>query len=97
VKSWAALIPMGLLQDPAAAFERYDEFGNTRLHAFISHVATCKEQASEVQKHLEGLLQSFEDGFNALYMRDRVGLTPLHIAIRLSLPHVAGILLLRVA
>jgi hypothetical protein len=97
VKSWKALISSGLQQHITMDSGRYDEIGETPLHAFISQTNPCKEMASKSQEKLEELLQSLEVDSNALYMRDRVGLTPLHLAIRLSLPHVAGILLLNVA
>jgi hypothetical protein len=96
VRSWKALVPSGLQQYISPESGHYDEFGETPLHAFISHLDPRKEKANEVQKKLGGLLHSFEGDFDALYMRNKVGLTPLHLAIRLSLPHVVGMLLLAV-
>jgi hypothetical protein len=70
---------------------------DTLLHAFITHVDPCMEKAEETQQKFEELLRSMNNDSDALYMRDRAGLTPLHLAIRLSLPHVVGVLLLRLS
>jgi hypothetical protein len=76
--------------NPPTRLNHSDNEGETLLHAFISLIDPHTMGSNDVQETLQVILSC--GGFS-LHERNKHGETPLHLAIRMALPHVVATLL----